>query len=170
MKKKIVVKTKNVDGGEERIRPTQEVAFKCYDLLTIYNKISDSKREKKNKLLFKILGKCDKDTRIMSGLTLDFGKNVFVGKKFYANWNLCILDCGKVIIGDNVLFGPNVSIYTASHPLDYKERREWEFDKDIIIGNDVWIGGNVTILPGVHIGDRAVVAAGAVVTKDVPND
>lgn len=80
-----------------------------------------------------------------------------------------ILDCAKVKIGNNVMFGPNVSVYTAGHPLDKETRNSGlEYAHPITIGNDVWIGGNVVILPGVTIGDGAVIGAGSVVTKDIP--
>lgn len=96
---------------------------------------------------------------------VDYGCNIKVGSNFYANFNLCCLDCATITIGDNVFCGPGVQMYTATHPLDYKQRRETEYALPIRIGDDVWIGGNSTILPGVRIGNRVVVAAGSVVTK-----
>ncbi len=99
----------------------------------------------------------------------DNGKNIFVGKDFIANYNVTILDIGKVTIGDNVWIGPNTLITTVGHPISPGGRRKHlAFQKPIAIGNNVWIGGNVTILPGVNIGDNSVIGAGAVVTKDVP--
>lgn len=96
----------------------------------------------------------------------DYGVNIKLGNNFYANHNLVILDCCEIIIGDNVLIGPNVSIYGAYHPLDFETRNKYlEYGKKITIGNNVWIGGNVVILPGVEIGDNTVIGAGAVVTK-----
>lgn len=94
-----------------------------------------------------------------------------IGENFYANVNFTVLDSAKVTIGDDVLIGPNVSIYTACHPLDYELRKyPIEFAKPVTIGNNVWIGGSVTIIPGVTIGDRSVIGAGSVVTKDVEPD
>lgn len=98
----------------------------------------------------------------------DYGYNITIGNNFYANFNLTILDCAKVCIGNNVLIGPNVGIYTAGHPLYFKTRNEGlEVAKPISIGDNVWIGGNVVINPGVTIGDNSVIGSGSVVTKDI---
>ncbi len=100
----------------------------------------------------------------------DYGFNIEVGKNFFCNYNCTILDVGKVKIGDNCLFAPNVSLYTAGHPIHPAMRNTlYEYGKDITIGNNVWIGGNVIICPGVTIGDNVVVGAGSVVTKDIPS-
>ena len=100
----------------------------------------------------------------------DYGFNIEVGKNFFANYNCTILDVGKVKIGDNCFIAPNVSIYTAGHPIHPQIRNTmYEYGIDMTIGNDVWIGGNSVICPGVNIGDGAVIAAGSVVTKDVPS-
>ena len=100
----------------------------------------------------------------------DYGFNIEVGKNFFCNYNCTILDVGKVKIGDNCLFAPNVSLYTAGHPIHPAMRNTlYEYGKDITIGNNVWIGGNVIICPGVTIGDNFVVGAGSVVTKDIPS-
>ncbi len=100
----------------------------------------------------------------------DYGANITLGKNFYANFNCVVLDVAPVVIGDNVLFAPNVQIYTAGHPLDVKSRVEEgiEFGTPISIGNNVWLGGGVIVCPGVTIGDNSVIGAGSVVTKDVP--
>ena len=101
----------------------------------------------------------------------DYGYFITIGKNFYANYNLTILDTASVTIGDYVFIGPNVNIYAATHPLDV-ERRNQNLEKGVPvkIGNNVWIGGNVTILPGVEIGDNTVIGAGSVVTKDIPSN
>ncbi len=100
----------------------------------------------------------------------DYGFNIEVGKNFFANYNCTILDVAKVKIGDNVLFAPNVAVYTAGHPLHPVMRQsEYEYGIGIEIGDNVWIGGNAVILPGVKIGSNSVIAAGSVVTKDIPN-
>ena len=97
--------------------------------------------------------------------------NISVGDNVFMNFNCCILDVMEVTMGDNVLIGPNVQIYTATHPMDAKTRSSLlEFAKPIKIGNDVWIGGGAIICPGVTIGDRVVIGAGAVVTKAIPDD
>jgi len=101
----------------------------------------------------------------------DYGYNIYTGEKVYFNFNCVLLDVMSIRIGSNVLFGPNVQIYTAAHPLDAIERRKGpEFAKSISIGDDCWIGGGVIISPGIKIGDRCIVGAGAVVTKDIPPD
>ena len=100
----------------------------------------------------------------------DLGENIYFGKKFYANTNLVILDEAKVVFGDNVFLGPNVNIFTATHPID-KEVRRLEYEKalEVQIGNDVWIGGNTVVNPGVTIGNDVVIGSGSVVTKDIPS-
>jgi maltose O-acetyltransferase len=101
----------------------------------------------------------------------DYGFNVSVGERFYANVGCVFLDCAPVHIGDRVLFGPAVHLYTATHPLDADTRRRGlEYARPISIGDDVWIGGGAIVLPGVTIGDRAVVGAGSVVSSDVSAD
>jgi maltose O-acetyltransferase len=99
----------------------------------------------------------------------DYGYNIIVGDKVFFNFNCVVLDVMPVTIGSRTLFGPNVQIYTATHPLNYKERATGlEYAKPITIGEDVWVGGSVVICPGVTIGDRSVIGAGSVVTKDIP--
>ncbi|EGU46310.1 acetyltransferase [Vibrio ichthyoenteri ATCC 700023] len=100
----------------------------------------------------------------------DYGENIVVGKNFFANFNCVVLDVAKVTIGDNVLFGPNIQLYTAGHPLDVKGRVEEgiEFGLPITIGDNVWLGGSVVVCPGITIGENSVVGAGSVVTKDIP--
>jgi maltose O-acetyltransferase len=94
-----------------------------------------------------------------------------VSEKVFFNFNCVVLDVAQVTIGDRTLFGPNVQIYTATHPMNFRERASGlEFAKPITIGKDVWIGGSVVICPGVSIGDRTVIGAGSVVTKDIPSD
>ncbi len=98
----------------------------------------------------------------------DYGYNIHLGVNFYANHNLVILDGNRVEVGNNVMFGPNVLISAATHPIDAMDRRTVEFALPIRIGNDVWLGGNVAVMPGVTIGERTVIGAGSVVTRDVP--
>lgn len=100
----------------------------------------------------------------------DYGKNIEVGKNFFANYNCTILDVAKVKIGDNCQMAPNVAIYTAGHPVHPDTRNTlYEYGIEVTIGNNVWIGGNTVICPGVHIGDNVVIGAGSVVTKDIPD-
>lgn len=99
----------------------------------------------------------------------EYGNHIEVGENFYANAYCTILDVAKVKIGDNVMFGPSVSLYTAVHPIHYKARNTgYEYGIDIEIGNNVWIGGNTVVLAGVKIGDNSVIGAGSLVTKDIP--
>ena len=99
----------------------------------------------------------------------DYGNHIKVGKNFFANYNCTILDVGKVTFGDNCLLAPNVAIYTAGHPIHPVSRNSaYEYGIDVTIGNNVWIGGNAIICPGVTIGDCCVIGAGSVVTKDIP--
>ncbi len=100
----------------------------------------------------------------------DYGKNIEVGKNFYANYNCTILDVAKVMIGDNCMLAPNVAIYTAGHPVHPLTRNTlYEYGIEITIGDNVWIGGNTVICPGVHIGSNTVIGAGSVVTRDIPD-
>ena len=99
----------------------------------------------------------------------DYGNHIFVGKNFFANYNCCFLDVGKITFGDNCLLGPNVCISTAGHPVHPAARNSlYEYGIDIRIGNSVWIGANAVICPGVTIGDCCVIGAGSVVTRDIP--
>ena len=99
----------------------------------------------------------------------DYGFNIEVGKNFYANYNCTIIDVAKVKIGDNCFMAPNVAIYTAGHPIYPNTRNSmFEYGKEVTIGDNVWIGGNTVVCPGVHIGDNVVIGAGSVVTKDIP--
>lgn len=100
----------------------------------------------------------------------DYGSNIELGERVYFNFNCVVLDVCRVRIGSYTLFGPAVQIYTAVHPLDAASRRKVESGQPVEIGEDVWVGGGAIILPGVRIGDRSVIAAGSVVTKDIPAD
>lgn len=100
----------------------------------------------------------------------DYGFNIHVGKNFYANYNCTVLDVSKVTIGDNCFMAPNVAIYTAGHPIHPDTRNSaYEYGKAVTVGDNVWIGGNTVILPGVNVGSNVVIAAGSVVTKDIPD-
>ena len=99
----------------------------------------------------------------------DYGNHIKVGKNFFCNYNCTILDVGKVTFGDNCLLAPNVAIYTAGHPIHPDSRNSlYEYGIDVTIGDNVWIGGNVVIMPGVNIGSNCVIGAGSVVTRDIP--
>ena len=118
-----------------------------------------------------LFGSAGKSPVVLPAFHCDNGKNIHVGDNFFANYNVTILDNREVRIGDNVMIGPNTLIATVSHPLSPAKRRaHCAVAKPIRIGSDVWIGGNATILPGIAIGNNVVIAAGAVVTKDVPDN
>ena len=128
-------------------------------------------KETKEEIIHTLFKKVGNSCTIEAPLHCDYGYNVVIGDHFYANYNLCILDGNQVTIGDYVMMGPNVSLFTPNHPLDKEKRRkQMEVDLPIKIGNDVWIGGNVVILAGVTIGNNVVIGAGSVVTKDIPDN
>lgn len=134
-----------------------------------YNSLQPSMIEERNELLKSLFGSVKGNFFIEPPFHCDYGCNIEIGENFYANYNLVILDCAKVTIGDNVLIGPNVGIYTAGHPLHFELRNEeWEFACPITIEDNVWIGGNVVLNPGVTVGRNSVVGSGSVVTKDIP--
>lgn len=122
-------------------------------------------------LMPKLLKKLGKNTWFEFPLNVDYGCFTEIGNDCYFNHHLSIGDGGKIKIGNNVIVGPHVGIYTAQHPLDSEKRKEgWQTVQDITIGNNIWIGANVTILSGVTIGDNVVIGAGSVVTKSIPDN
>lgn len=132
-----------------------------------FNNTRPNKKVQKQEVLSKLL-KSKGEFNIEAPFHCDYGYNIEIGENFYANYGCTILDVNKVKIGDNVLFGPNVQIYTANHPIDPIERLSGkEYAKPIRIGNNVWIGGGAIICPGVKIGDNVTIGAGSVVTKDI---
>ena len=136
-----------------------------------FNHLEPDRLEEKEKLLKEILGKTGKYINIEAPFHCDYGYNIEVGENFFANYNFTVLDVGKVRIGANAQIAPNVSIYTAGHPVHPDSRNSgYEYGISITIGDNVWIGGNVCILPGVTIGDNVVIGAGSVVTKDIPDN
>lgn len=139
------------------------------EIVFCYNSLQPSMIEERNELLKSLFGSVKGNFFIEPPFRCDYGCNIEIGENFYANYNLVILDCAKVTIGDNVLIGPNVGIYTAGHPLHFELRNEeWEFACPITIEDNVWIGGNVVLNPGVTVGRNSVVGSGSVVTKDIP--
>ena len=127
--------------------------------------------EERREAIQTLFGSVGEHATVLPVFTCDDGNNIHVGKNFIANYNVTILDIAPVWIGDYVMIGPNTLIATVNHPLSpLGRRRHLGIAKPVSIGNDVWIGGNVTILPGVTIGDNVIIAAGAVVTKDIPDN
>lgn len=136
-----------------------------------YNHCSPDDEEKIETLIRDILGKAGVSVHIEAPFRCDYGKNIEIGDYFFANYNCTMLDVGKIIIGDNVQFAPNVSLYTAGHPIHPDSRNSgYEYGIGITIGNNVWLGGNVIVNPGVHIGNNVVIGSGSVVTKDIPDN
>ena len=136
-----------------------------------FNAIDGTDYEAQYRHLKQMLGAVGERVWIAKTFNCDCGKNIFIGNDFTGNHNLTILDIREVYIGSHVMIGPNTLITTVGHPLSPNGRRQYHaFAQPVRIGNDVWIGGNVTILPGVTIGNNVVVAAGAVVTEDVPDN
>ena len=136
-----------------------------------YNSLSPEQGEEQAALIKEIIGKCGENIWIETPFHCDYGWNIEVGEKFFANYNLTILDVGKVVIGKNAQIAPNVSIYTAGHPVHPDSRNTgYEYGIGVTIGDNVWLGGNTVINPGVTIGNNVVIGAGSVVTKNLPDD
>ncbi len=140
------------------------------ELIHDYNLLRPSENQRKLELLRRLLGSIgDDDIIINQPFRCDYGRQISVGRRFFANFNFTVLDEARVTIGDDCFVGPNVSIYTACHstdPVERNSRQEWA--RPVTIGHNVWIGGSVTILPGVTIGDNVTIGAGSVVTHDIP--
>lgn len=154
-------------GNDRELMDDRAAAKKlCMEFnATVYNDY-----QKKARLLDRILAFKGENTWIEPVFFCDYGYNIFIGDNFYSNHNLVILDCAEVSFGDNVFIGPNCGFYTAAHPEDAPTRNSGlEYAKPIKVGSDVWIGGNVCVMPGVTIGDNVVIGAGSVVTKDIPS-
>lgn len=135
-----------------------------------YNNLPPEAEKEQEELIKEILGKTGENVHIEAPFHCDYGYNIEVGENFFANYNLTVLDVGKVRIGKNAQIAPNVSIYTAGHPIHPDSRNSgYEYGIEVTIGDNVWIGGNVCIMPGVTVGDNVVIGAGSVVTKDIPD-
>ena len=142
------------------------------EIIHEYNQLAPSQTDRRLRILKGLLGNiADDEIIINQPFYCDYGKQISVGRRFFANFHLTILDEACVTIGDDCFIGPNVSIYTACHstdPVERNSRREWA--EPVTIGDNVWIGGSVTILPGVTIGNNVTIGAGSVVTKDIPDN
>lgn len=135
------------------------------------NNLSPNRTEEIREILKDLFGSIGERFIINQPFRCDYGCNIFLGEDCFINFNCTILDEAKVTIGNHAFLGPNVSIYTACHPLDVERRNQFiEWAEPVTIGNNVWIGGDVTILPGVNIGDNVVIGAGSVVTKSFPSN
>lgn len=143
--------------------------IRCKDLCHKYNMLLPSDLEARDMLMRGLLGSAGVNLFIEQPFYCDYGYNISVGDNFYANVNCVILDGAPVKFGDNVFVAPSCGFYTAGHPLDVKRRNAGlEYARPITVGNNVWIGAQVSVLPGVSIGDNCVIGAGSVVNRDIP--
>ncbi len=142
---------------------------KCRKILQKLNTVDRSDFDEIGKLVKELFGKSD-GAFLNPPFYCDYGSHIEVGKNFFANYNCMIIDVAKVKIGDNCQMAPNVAIYTAGHPVHPDSRNTaYEYGIEVTIGDNVWLGGNTVIVPGVHIGSNTVIGAGSVVTKDIPD-
>nr|WKN34071.1 sugar O-acetyltransferase [Tunicatimonas sp. TK19036] len=140
-------------------------------LIKELNDTREDQVEKRTRILKELIPNAGEGLWLQPPFYCDYGTNMEVGEKVFFNFNCIVLDVMRVTIGSRTLFGPNVQVYTATHPTHYKERASGrEFAKPIAIGEDVWVGGSAVICPGVTIGDRTIIGAGSVVTRDIPSD
>lgn len=141
------------------------------DIFMAYNQLNPGRQTAQAEALIRqLFGRIGKNFVIMPPLFVDYGSNIEIGDNFFSNYNLTILDCAKITIGNNVLIAPNVGLYAAGHPLSASLRAaEQEYAKPITIGDHVWIGGSVSVMPGVTIGSCTVIGGGSVVVRDIPS-
>ncbi|WP_205563455.1 sugar O-acetyltransferase [Cohaesibacter haloalkalitolerans] len=146
-----------------------EIRYRTRDLVDRFNALGARQVTEKTETIHAIFGTVGEDVHIEKPMRIDYGVNTTIGSHVFINFNLVVLDTGRVTIGDHVFIGPNVSLYAALHPMNIEERAAHTGTTlPITIGNNVWISGDAKIMPGVTIGDGAVIGAGSVVTKDVP--
>ena len=144
---------------------------KAKDLCHQYNQLRPSDRASQQEVLKKLLGKTGENFTLTAPFWCDYGYNIELGENFYANHNLVILDGAKVTFGDNVFIGPDCGFHTAGHPIDFERRnRGLEYAYSITVGDSVWIGAGVQVMPGVTIGSNVVIGGGSVVVKDIPDN
>ncbi|WP_412988559.1 sugar O-acetyltransferase [Pediococcus siamensis] len=146
--------------------------FKHGRVLTrLFNQTTEEQEAYRRALISKIFGKVGDHAHVEPPFHTDYGINTTIGQNFYANYDCIFIDVGQITIGDNVMFGPRVGLYTAGHPIDPTVRNEgYEYGYPITIGNNVWIGGNVVVNPGVNIGNNVVIGSGSIVTHDIPDN
>ena len=143
--------------------------LRAKDLCHRYNQLLPSRVSEQEQIIRRLFGKTKERFCITAPFWCDYGCNIEIGENFYANHNCVILDGGKVIFGDNVFIAPNCTFSTAGHPLDAEQRNQGlEYAYPIVVGDNVWFGASVTVLPGVTIGSNTVIGAGSVVNRDIP--
>ena len=162
--------------GDEELRSISNYGK---ELIKKYNNIPAEENENRSKVLAELFGHCGKNVRVNQPFYVDYGNNIYVGDDVVINLNCTFLDTNKIVIGSRVLIGPDVKIYTATHPINSNERFQKKANKDtyvvtmakpVEIGDDVWIGGGSIILPGISIGNNCTIGAGSVVTKSIPDN
>jgi maltose O-acetyltransferase len=147
-----------------------QMRIRARALMHLYNQTPYDKLQRET-LLQRMLGKTGSNIDIQTPFFYDYGNNIFIGDNFYANFNCVILDCSNVHIGNNVMLGPSVQVYTAHHPVIATERIKGpELASPVTIGDNVWIGGSSIICPGVTIGDNTTIGAGSVVVNGIPSN
>ena len=145
--------------------------LRCAKLILAYNQSAPDQPSERRQMLAALLGRIGAEIDIQPPFRCDYGAQIHVGERFFANYNLVALDVARITIGDDVQLGPNVQLLTAGHPLEPAARRnKEEWGKPIALGDNVWLGGGVIVCPGVSIGENAVVGAGSVVTRDLPGN
>lgn len=148
---------------EERVQAKEL----CYD----YNQLRPSDEEGQKRIMQRLLGKTKESFTIIAPFWCDYGYNIEIGENFFANHNTVIFDEAKVVFGDNVFVAPNCGFYTAGHPIDFEQRNKGlEYAHPITVGDNVWIGAGVHVMPGVTIGSNVVIGGGSVVVKDIPDN
>jgi maltose O-acetyltransferase len=140
------------------------------DLCQTLNATCEAQQDERRRIVCELFGSGGDTVWMQPPFFCDYGSNIELGKRVFFNFNCVVLDVCLVRIGSFSLFGPAVQIYTATHPLNAEARRQHESGKPVEIGSDVWVGGGAIILPGVRIGSRAVIGAGSVITRDVPEN
>lgn len=161
-------------AGELYLARDPELSAKftrCQKLLDEYNRLIYEQKERRTEIRRELLGASGEHVTLVAPFCCDYGENISIGENSYANYDCIMLDVAPIEIGDNVMFGPRVGLYTAGHPIDAAVRNTGlEFGNKIKIGDNVWIGGNTVVNPGVTIGNNVVIGSGSVVTKDIPAD
>lgn len=162
---------------DARTKELRDIKHKAHSLCQKFNTL-DEYDEKRLPIIKEFIGQIGSKYYFQGPIQFNYGCHTFIGDNFCANFNLMVMDDARIYIGNNVMFGPNVSLMATNHPLIAEERTAMkypdghvsvsEYAEEIFIGNNVWIAANVVIIGGVHIGDNAVIGAGSVVTKDIP--
>lgn len=149
----------------------EEERIKCKEMCYDYNELRPSQEAQRMEILKKLLGKTGDAFHVEPPFWCDYGYNIEIGENFYSNHNLVILDAGGVSFGDNVFIAPDCGFHTAGHPIDLERRNQGlEYAYPIKVGNNVWIGAGVHVMPGVTIGDNVVIGGGSLVVKDIPSN